>query len=195
MKRLLTVLFCIGAVLASYGYLSGEEKRYPMLPPRFEQPKAGGTMDVTFRVALEGIPAETACVAVVREQATVLISRGILEHLKIAKPTEARTEEERMAVLHGRRAEKLLESATNTSDGFGCAIVQTSFDADAEYLVSELLKSGQAGVVDSSTNRQVDHIYVRFKSFRVAPLAGKGDVSFSLSERSAPFFIVLWWIS
>ena len=70
-----------------------------------------------------------------------------------------------------------------------------SFDSDAQYLISELLKSGQAGVVDNATNRPVDHIYVRYKAFVAGPLAGKGNIKFSFAEKSAPFLTVLWWIS
>lgn len=195
MKHFLMIFFCIGAVLGSHGFLSGEERKSLMNPPQFEQPKAGSTIDTSFKVALEGISAGANCVSIMQEQATVLISRDILEYLKIAKPAEAKTEEERMAVLHGKGAEKLLENVMNIKDDFGCAIVQTPFDTDAGYLISELLKSGQAGVVDNSTNRPVDHIYVRFKAFRAGPLMGRGDINFSFSEKSTPFFTVLWWIS
>ena len=72
--------------------------------------RPGSTIDVSFKVALEGIPAGANSVYLMQEQGTVLISRDILEYLKIAKPAEAKTEEERMATLHGRRAEILLNN-------------------------------------------------------------------------------------
>ena len=99
--------------------MSGEEQKTLLRQPQFEQPKAGSTVDVSFKVALEGIPAGASCVSVMQEQATILISRDILEYLKIAKPADPKTEEERMASLNGRRAEILLDNLQNIKDDPG----------------------------------------------------------------------------
>ena len=195
MRNFLMIVCIVGIVFQFNGVVSGEEQKSLLRPPQFEQPKAGSTVDASFKVALEGIPSGANCVSIMQEEATVLIPRDILEYLKIAKPAEAKTEEERMASLHARRAEILLDNLQNIKDELGCSLVQSSFDTDALYLISELLKSGQAGVIDNSTNRPVDHIYVRFKAFTAGPLAGKGDINFSFAEKSAPFLTVLWWIS
>jgi hypothetical protein len=205
MKKFLMIVFLVGVVLGSYGFVSGEEtkleeakveeKKSLLRPPQFEQPKAGRVVDASFKVALEGIPEGAQCVSVMQEQATVLIHRDILEYLKIAKPVQASTEDERMATLHGRRAEILLNNLVNIKDDHGCSVVEMPFDTDALYLISELLKSGQAGVIDNATNKPVQHIYVRYKAFVAGPLAGKGDINFSFAEKSAPFLTILWWIS
>ena len=195
MKNLLLVLFFAGAALALAGFVSGEERGSALRAPQFEQPKAGNTIDISFKVALDGVPAGVSCVSVMQEQATILISRDILEHLTMAKPADARTEEERMAYLNGIRAKILLDNLQDIKDGSGCSIVQESFDNDAQYLVSDLLKSGQAGVVDNAAGKPVDHIYIRYKAFVAAPLMGRGNIMFSFLEGSAPFLTVLWWIS
>src|SRR5512137_1943575 len=113
MKNFLMIVFLVGVVLGVCGFVSGEEtkaeeakieeKKSLLRPPQFEQPKAGGTVDASFKVALESIPEGGSCVSVMQEQATILIHRDILEYLKIAKPAQANTEDERMATLHGRR--------------------------------------------------------------------------------------------
>jgi len=195
MKHFLMILFCVAVLLGVHGVASSEERQSSLRPPRFEEPKPGRTLDTSFRVALDGISPGAACVSVMADRARILLPRDILERLRAARPEQARTEEENMAVLHGNRAQTLLESVTEAKDDFGCATAQAPFDGDAGYLIGELLKSGQAGVVMNSTNRQVDHIFVRYKAKVSGPLVGKGDISFSFSERSTPFFIVLWWIS
>jgi hypothetical protein len=205
MKNFLMIVFLVSVVLGFYGFASGEEvkakeinveeKKSLLRPPQFEQPKAGRTVDASFKVALEGIPEGGGCVSVMQEQATILIHRDILEYLKIANPEQAKTDEDNMAALHGRRAEILLNNLMNIKDDHGCSIVEMPFDMDALYLISELLKSGQARVIDNATNKPVEHIYVRYKAFLAGPLAGKGDINFSLAEKSAPFLTILWWIS
>ncbi|MBP1748536.1 MAG: hypothetical protein H6Q52_1075 [Deltaproteobacteria bacterium] len=195
MKNFLMIVFLVNVVLGFASFVSGEQQKSLLRAPQFEQPKAGNTVDTSFKVTMEGVPAGANCVSVMQEEATILISRDILEYLKIAKPMEPKTEEERIASINGRRAEILLDNLQNIKDDFGCLIVQESFDDDARYLISELLKSGQVGVINNATSQPVDHIYVRFKAFVAGPLAGKGDIHFSFTERSAPFFTVLWWVS
>lgn len=195
MKNLLLMIFFVCVVLGAGSLVSGEEKKSLLRPPQFEQPKAGSTVDASFKVALEGVPAGSNCVSIMQEQAAILIPRDMLEYFKVAKPEQYKTEEERMALIYGKRAEILLNSLQDIKDDHGCLVVDPSYDRDADYLISELLKSGQAGVIDNTAGRPVDHIYVHFKSFVAGPLAGKGDIHFSLRERSTPFFTVLWWIS
>lgn len=205
MKTFLTIIFFISALLGFAAFVTGEEtkpgeakveeKRSLLRPPQFEPPKAGRTADVSFKVALEGIPEGAQCVSVMQEQATILIHRDILEYLKIVKPEPVKTDEDRMTALNGRRAEMLLRNLMNIKDDHGCSIVEMPLDTDVQYLIAELLKSGQAGVINNVTNRPVDSIYVRYKAFVAGPLAGKGDINFSFAEGSAPFLTILWWIS
>lgn len=189
------IVFFVGIVSGFTCFASGEEQRSLLQPPQYDEPKAGSTIDVSFKVTLEGIPAGADCISIMQEQGTILISRDILEYLKIAKPVEAKTDEERMATFHSRRAQILLDNLMNIKDDHDCSLVEMPFDDDAVYLVGELLKSGQAVVIDNGTGRPVEHIYVRYKAFVAGPLAGKGDILFSLAERSAPFLTIRWWIS
>ena len=194
---MIVLLVVIG--LGFTGYAAGEEAPSPpaslLRPPQFTQPAAGNTVDASFRVALEGIPKDAACVSVMQEQATILIDRSILDYLVIARPPASQTLDSHMADVNRRRAALLLGKVMDVKDGAGCSIVEMPFDEDALYLISELLKAGQAAVVDNNTGMPVDHIYVRYKAFRARPLAGKGDILFSFSEKSASFLTILWWIS
>ena len=197
MKNIPLVIVFICLILGINAFAVEEEQR-PALsglrPPQYEEPRAGRTLDQSFRVALEGIPAGANCVSVMQDQATVLISRELLEYLKIA-PKELKIEQDHRAVLYSNRARILLDKLGNIRDDSGCFIVQTPYNGEADYLISELLKSGQAGVIDNATMRPVDHIWVRYKAFVAGPLAGKGDINFSFAEKSTPFLSVLWWIS
>ncbi len=195
MKSLPLIIFFIGLILGMNVFASDEEKKPEFRPPQFDEPKAGRTLDQSFKVALEGMPAGANCVSVMQDQATVLISRELLEYLKEAGLEESKPKADHMAVLRGNRAKILLDNVGNIKDDSGCLIVQTPFNGDADYLISDLLKSGQAGVIDNSINRPADFIYVRYKAFVAGPLAGKGDIIFSFAENSASFFKVLWWVS
>ncbi len=207
MKIAITGIVLAAAVWGLAGFASGQElipevkqeekqrERSLLRSPAFEQPKPGRTLDVSFKVATEAIPEGAQCVSVMQEQATVLIHRDILEYLKISKPAIAKTDEEHMAMLHARRAEILLNNLMNIKDDHNCSLVEMPFDDDALYLVGELLKSGQAVVIDNGTNRPVEFVYVRYKAFVAGPLAGKGDILFSFAEKGSPFLTIRWWIS
>lgn len=164
-------------------------------PPQFEVPKAGNTVDKSFKVNLDGVAAGTRCVSIMQDQAIIRISRDLLDSLVKNKPKVAKTEEDRTEMLHGDRALILLENITSIKDDLGCDIIQSPLDSEAAYLVSALLQSGQAGVVDNETSWQKYTLYVRFKGVVVAPLMGKGDILFSFDERSHPFLTVRWWVS
>jgi hypothetical protein len=196
----MTGIVLIAALSGFAGFVFGdeakpEEKRSLLRPPSYEQPKPGRTLDVSFKVQTEAIPEGAQCISVMQEHATILIHRDILEYLKIAKPVQERTDEDHMAALYGRRAEILLNNLMNIKDDHGCALVEMPFDDDALYLIGELLKSGQAVVIDNGTNRPVEYIYVRYKAFVAGPLAGKGDILFSFVEKGPPFLMIRWWIS
>lgn len=195
MKSILIIAILAFVMIGVNGFATGEEQKSLLRPPQFEQPALGRTVDVSFKVVLEGIPEGAACVSVMQEQAIILIHRDILEYLKIAQPAASKTQEDRLSRLYGRRAEALLKNAMTIKDDFGCLVVETPFDDDARYLISELLKSGQAGAIDIASGKPVDHIYVRYKAFMAGPLAGKGDIEFSFAERSEAFLRLLWWIS
>ena len=123
MRNFLIIVCIVGIVFGFDGLVSGEEQRSLLRPPQFEQPKAGSTVDASFKGALEGIPSGANRISIMEEEVTVLIPRDILEYLKIAKPVEAKTEEERMPSLRARRAGILLDNLQNINDELGCSLV------------------------------------------------------------------------
>ncbi len=163
-------------------------------PPQFVHPAAGGTDNESFQITLDGIPSSD-CVSIIQGQATILISRKLLEHLSAAKPEKWKTEQERMALIRGARAQGILQSLTKSIDNDGCTTVQTPVPDDSLYLISELLQSGQVGIIDNQTHKSVGHIFVNFSGFMAGPLAGRGHISYSFTQKSAPFLLLRWWTS
>jgi hypothetical protein len=163
-------------------------------PPQFTPPTPGITVNQSFTVTLEATPS-CDCISIIQGQATILISRQILEQISAATPKEWTTEQERLAFIRGNRARALLRSLTPSIDTFGCTSVQTPTSEDPLYLVSELLQSGQVAVVNNETCQYVSHIVVSFNGLRVGPLAGMGHISYSFTKQFAPFLQLDWWIS
>lgn len=184
----------IGILLGFTGTASNGDETMSILPPQFKPPKTGITINQSFNVTLEATPSGD-CISIVQGQATILISRQLLEYVRSAAPEKWTTEQERLAFIHGNRAKALLQSLTPSIDGFGCTSVQTAASEDSLYLVGELLQSGQVAVVNNETRQRVSHIVVNFNGLRAGPLAGMGHISYSFTEQSAPFLRLSWWIS
>jgi hypothetical protein len=163
-------------------------------PSQFTPPPRGITINQSFNVRLEATPF-VDCISIVQGQATILISRQLLEQVGAATPETWTTEEERLAFIRGRRAKTLLQSLTPAIDEFGCNSVQTPVSDDSLYLISELLQSGQVAVVDNETRQRVSHIVVNFDSLRAGSLSGLGHMSYSFTKQSAPFLHLSWWVS
>lgn len=163
-------------------------------PPQFDPPPAGTTVDKSFRITLDVMhPAD--CVSIVQGDATILISRQLLEYLRATKPRKWESEQERLALIRGGRAEALLQSLTTSMDHSGCTTVKTPVPNDSLYLISELLEAGQAEVIENKTKQRVRHIYVHFRGMRAGPLAGMGHISYSFTLESPPFLVLSWWVS
>jgi len=163
-------------------------------PPQFKPPAAGITINQSFRVTLEGMPTGD-CLSLVQGQATILISRQLLESARTATPEKWTTEQERLAFIRGNRAKGLLQGITPSVDSSGCTLLQTMVSEDSLYLVGELLQSGQVAVVNNETRQRVSHIVVNFHGLRAGPLAGMGHISFSFEEPPVPFLLLSWWVS
>jgi hypothetical protein len=163
-------------------------------PPQFKPPAAGITVNQSFRVTLEAMPAGD-CLSVVQGQATILISRQLLESARAAAPEQWTTERERLAFIRGNRAKALLQSIPPSVDSSGCTPMPTIVPEDSLYLVGELLQSGQVAVVNNETRQRVSHIVVNFHGLRAGPLAGMGHISYSFEEPSVPFLRLSWWVS
>jgi hypothetical protein len=165
----------------------------PVRPPKFSPPSAGSNVDKSFVVALDPKPSDE-CLSIIQGQATILISRGLLEELSAATPERWETEEERLAVIHGNRAKRLLQDLKASAETGGKA-GQTALGNESRFLVAELLESGQAAVVDNETGQPVSQLVVSFHGVRAGPLSGMGFISFSFKGQLPPFFETGWWVS
>jgi hypothetical protein len=194
MKAALSLTIFIGMLSGFAGSSSCEATTLSVRPPQFAPPAPGTTLNQSFEIALDAMPTAD-CVSVVQEQATILISRRLLEHLRAAKPGKWTSEEERLALIRGSRAEGLLQDLTKSIDSFMCSKLATPVSSESLYLISELLQSGQVAVIDNHINQCVRHIVVNFSGLVAGPLAGIGHISYSFTEQSAPFLRLIWWQS
>jgi hypothetical protein len=184
----------VGILLGTTGTAFSGNVIMSIRPPQFKPPAAGITINQSFHVTLEATPPR-GCLSIIQGQATILISRQILEDVRAATPEKWKTEEERMAFIRGSRAKALLQSLISSVDSFGCASAQIPLSEDSLYLVGELLQSGQVAVVDNETRRRLSHIVVNFNGLRIGPLAGMGHISYSFTGQSDPFLRLSWWVS
>jgi hypothetical protein len=194
MKAFQSIVIFFGILLGLTSLVVCGDITMSIRPPQFEPPAKGTTVDKSFKITLDGIPSGN-CVSVVQGEATILVSRQLLEHLRAAKPGKWKTEDELMALIRGGRAEELLQSVTKSTDEFKCTAVQTPVPIDSLYLISELLDAGQAEVIENKTNQRVRHIFVHFRGMRAGPLAGIGHISYLFTLESAPFLVLEWWVS
>lgn len=102
------------------------------------------------RVALAQAVA-APCVSIALAQATIGLPRRELERaaqVRRAFATAPKDDaQQRLAWIAGERAQALLEVAGDTSDRFGCALVERAqVPTDALYLVGQWLERGQAAV-------------------------------------------------
>jgi len=194
MKAFKTIAIFISILLGLISLVLCGDRAVSICPPQFEPPARGITVDKSFKITLDVMPSAD-CVSVVQGEATILISRKLLEDLRAAKPKKWATEQERLALIRGDRAESLLQSLTKSIDDVGCTKVQTPVPNDSLYLISELLESGQVEVIENKTKRRVRHIFVNFRGMRAGPMAGMGHISYSFTLESAPFLVLSWWVS
>jgi len=189
-----SIAIFIVILLGFTGTAFGGDVTTSIRPSQFTPPATGITVNQSFNVTLEETPSGD-CISIVQSQATILISRQLLERVGAATPKKWTTEQERLAFIRGDRAKALLQSLTPSTDKFGCTSVQTHISDDSLYLVSELLQSGQVAVVNNETHQHVSHIVVTFSGLRVGPHAGMGHISYSFTEQSVPFLCLSWWVS
>lgn len=194
MKTLQTITIFIGIILGLTSLALCGDIPVSIRPPQFDPPPAGTTVDKSFKITLDVMhPAD--CVSIVQGEATILISRQILDHLRATKPRKWESEQERLALIRGGRAEALLQRLTTSMDNPGCTTVKMPVPNDSLYLISELLDAGQAEVIENKTKQRVRHIFVHFRGMSAGPLAGMGNISYSFTLESPPFLVLSWWVS
>jgi len=186
----------LGGISLAVLFLCGNSA--PLLRrPQFISPPVGRVVIKSFDLAVDTM-SPTECVSVPGRGATVLISRPLLKELSATMPKEWNSEEERLARIAGRDAKLVLESMDQRLDNLGCnradlldpdKRLKLAAINDPARLISRLLDSGQATVVDDSTGKPVAQIVVTFSG-----LGHMGYISYSLDRRADPFYSTSWYI-
>jgi hypothetical protein len=181
-------LLAAATTLAAVGAWAAET--LPDLTPQFKPPRAGFPADHTFIVKL---PREIAmpCVAVDASTARIAISRKLLDAYAASRRLgpDWKSEAERSAMILGDRARALLRAA-KTASGIECGeVVDESALGDAKYLVSALLMSGNAMVIDAKGGRITERLRIHFFA------NGAGGFSTFYLDRGEMFFHLGTWVS
>ncbi|CAN7395089.1 hypothetical protein LJR066_002301 [Acidovorax sp. LjRoot66] len=160
-----------------------------------ERPPAGTDVDETRTVA-QRTRAPADCLSVVLEGVTVLLDRSELSRQAHAKPTQWKTEAERMALIEGRRAAALLQAAAPAQGGSpACHPVTQTLDGDDQFVVLAHLERGAAAVLPAGATQPVPSVTIRYLGQRCGPLCGRGSIMVSIPGQPQPFMVTHWWAS
>lgn len=192
---------CVLALSLGTGMTSHGAGPLPDAAPT--RPAAGTDMDETRTVAQRSrAPAD--CLSVVLEGVTVLLDRAELGRQAHARPTQWKTEAERMALIEGRRAAALLQAATPPAKGGqggqqggpqGCHQVTQTLDGEDQFVVLAHLERGAAAVLPQGATQPVPAVAIRYLGQRCGPLCGRGSIMVSVPGQPRPFLATHWWAS
>lgn len=159
------------------------------------RPPSGVDVDETRVVALRrDMP--LPCVSVVVDGATVMLSRADLEAAEAARPTEMRTDAERMARVRSGRAAALLSAVSPPKGPGACAeVAGTALDSQGQQLLLDWIENGRAMVRLQAMGEALSTVRVRYLGQRCGPMCGRGDITVSLPQGTRPFLAVSWWVS
>ncbi len=166
----------------------------PIRPPQITAPPAGVPIDQHFTLTLDDPPPDDG-LSLRLGNATLVLSCRLLETLRDNKPPTWQTEEERIALIRGKRAEAILSHRSLQRDEQGYYPVSLPPSDDGMYLVSECLQAGQVAVINTRTNLRVSQIVVTFNATVAGPLAGVGHISYAFTPDDPPFLSLNWWVS
>ncbi|MDP4076947.1 hypothetical protein [Acidovorax sp. A1169] len=159
------------------------------------RPPAGTDVDETRTVA-QRTRAPADCLSVVQEGVTVLLDRSELSRQAHAKPTQWKTEAERMALIDGRRAAALLQAAAPARGGGpACHQVTQTLDGEDQFVVLAHLERGAAAVLPAGATQPVPSVAIRYLGQRCGPLCGRGSIMVSIPGQQRPFMVTHWWAS
>lgn len=162
-------------------------------PP--ERPPAGTEVDETRSVA-QRPRAPASCLSVQLNGVTVLLDRDALARQAAAKPTQWKTEAERMALIEGRRAAALLEATGTARDTHGCMQVTQALDGEDQSVLLAHLERGQATVLAPGAAKEaVAAVSIRYLGTRCGPTCGRGHIMVSVPGQPRPFLVADWWVS
>ncbi|MFT3736297.1 MAG: hypothetical protein QM776_14960 [Rhodocyclaceae bacterium] len=130
------------------------------------------------------------CVALQADGAVVVLSRRELDEFARRIPAEWKTEEERMALIHGTRAQLLLNELSGSKGANGCHDLSRGLKEDALYLVARLLEEGRAGVL-SPTGKALNEITMRQVSKACGPQCVSWWVEFYVPYATVPFLSLM----
>lgn len=157
-----------------------------------DRPKPGVTIDETRTVRVSQSQ-PSSCVSIALDGATVILDKAALELLAVSRPKSWTNEVERVALIAGQRAERLLTAASKDRDSIGCNSVTS--DTEIEQLILTELEQGNLAVRDATSNRVVDVVHVRFLGDRSSQTNGRGYIMVSLPGADRPFLNLSWWVA
>ena len=166
----------------------------PTVHPQPPRPSAGIDVDETRSVALAATPA-SPCISLTSAEAVVVVARAAIDALAAATPARWTTEEERLALIAGKRAKGVLDKLSAAPDASGCVALPAPADGEALTLLLAMLERGDATVVDRRSGRAVASVDIRYLGMRCGPRCGRGTITVALPDRGPMFMRVDWWVS
>ena len=154
------------------------------------RPKSGVDIDETRTVHVSHIR-PSACISIALDGATVFLDRAALELLAVGKPKSWTSEQERLALVAGRRAELLLAAVSRNRDASGC--FSATSDTEFEPLIVQELERGNVVVMDAKSNKAVDVVHLRYLGDCSGQMGGRGYIMVFLPSMSHPFLVLNWW--
>ena len=113
------------------------------------------------------------------------ISRALLESIAAGAPTTWKSERERLALIAGSRAKKLLLAAD----------ARSSMPVDTNHLLLQLFERGAVHVVRRPAGQRVPRVSIHYSGRRSAPMVGRGFITMSDGATGVPFVHIDWWVS
>lgn len=129
-----------------------------------------------------------------RHETTVSVPESTLEKLASGYKPRWKTEEERLALIAGRRAELLLKAKTDVTTSNGCKVIDPEqargkhFGDSGEYLIAELIESGMASISRPGIPELAREVQITDTS-AVCQRGGIGSKAFNIEGH--PIFLVL----
>lgn len=158
------------------------------------RPPAGQTVDETRTVQLR-TSRSSPCISIAAGRATIILVKSEIESLAAQRPQTWTTEEERIALIAGKRAEDLLSGLAATTGDDGCFIAPRAIlSGDAAWLVLRQLELGMAAVKLMESSRFAPVVSIRYTGKREGSF-GIGHITADLPESGENLLFLQWWRS
>lgn len=158
-----------------------------------DRPPSGKNVNEVRRVSLRTTIVKP-CLSFATGDFAVLLPRAEVEALAAATPERWKTEDERMALIHGNRAADILRSVSNAKTGFGCMQVNQSPESDGDWLVLRQVELGLAAIVELKTHKFIPIVEVRYSGSSSGRF-GAGFIFVNDPGSTRSILAMQWWIT